>query len=111
MRVNGAVYRIKFVPRERPYNTGLLAVGNPILADAIRKHPYFGTVITEVQEEQEPEQEAQKTYEASYPGVTSAQQAADILVTNHGADPTKVKGKAAVKEMAEKLNIEFPNLK
>lgn len=110
MRIKGSVYRIKFVPRDKPYNdVGLLAVGDPVLANAIRKHPYFGTVITEMEEPKQ-EQAVKKEYVASYPGVTSPQQAKDILVEKHGADAT-IKGKAAVKEAAEKLNVEFPNLK
>lgn len=113
MRVNGTVYRVKFVPREKPYNDmGILAVGDKVLANAIRKHPYFGKEITELVEEATiQEQPTKKEYAASYPEVTGAQQAADILVANHGADAASVKGKAAVKATAEKLNIEFPNLK
>lgn len=112
MRVKGTVYRVKFVPREKPYNdVGTLAVGDPVLANAIRKHPYFGDVITELQEETPVQEQPQKKeYAASYPGVTSPQQAKDILVEKHGADAT-IKGKAAVKEAADKLNIEFPDLK
>ena len=113
MRIKGAVYRIKFVPRDKPYNdVGLLAVGDPVLANAIRKHPYFGTVITELEEpKQEQAQETTKLYVASYPEVTGSQQAIAILVEKHGADASVLKGKAAVKEAAEKLNVEFSNFK
>lgn len=113
MRINGAIYRIKFVPREKPYNdTGMLAVGDPVLANAIRKLPYYGKIITEVEESAPVQEEPQKEeYVASYPGVTGSQQAIAILVEKHGADATNLKGKAAVKEAAAKLHIEFPNLK
>ncbi len=112
MRINGAIYRIKFVPRDKPYNdVGLLAIGDPVLANAIRKHPYFGTVITELEEPAKKQAAAkEKEYAAVYPDVTGSQQAIAILVEKYDMDASILKGKAAIKEAAEKLNISFPNL-
>lgn len=112
MRIDGAVYRIKFVPREKPFNdTGLLAIGDPVVVKAIRKHPYFGTVITELEEPSQKQETVKKReYAAVYPDVKGSQQAIAILVENHGVDASTLKGKAAIKEAAEKLNVSFPNL-
>lgn len=110
MRVNGAIYRIRFVPRDRPYTNGIYAVSDKSLVAAIRKHPYFGTIITEKFEETTTKADEPKTYTATYPDVKKSQDAKDILVAKYNVDADKLTSKAAIKEAAEKLNILFPNL-
>jgi len=112
LRVKGAIYRIKFVPRDKPYNNGILAIQDDSVAAALRKHPYFGNIITEQVDEtpvvQEPEK---KLFVAEYPEVTKSQEAIAILAEKHGVtDAAGLKTKAAIKKVAEDLNISFPNL-
>lgn len=112
IRVKGAIYRIKFVPRDKPYSNGILAIQNGDVAAALRKHPYFGNIITEQVDEtpvvQEPEE---KKFVAVYPDVTKSQEAIVILAEKHGVtDAAGLKQKAAIKKVAEELNISFPNL-
>lgn len=110
MRVNGAIYRIRFVPRDKPYSNGLFAVSDPVLVAAIRKHPYFGTVITEQWEASAATVEEPKAYAATYPDVTKSQEAKDILVSRYNAPADSLTSKAAIRQAAEELNISFPNL-
>ena len=112
MRVKGAVYRIQFVPRDKPYNNGIFAVSDAVLVNAIRKHPYFGNVITELHEETAtPEtSENKEAYVATYPDVTKSQGAKEILVSKYNVSAETLTSKDAIKDAAEKLNISFPNL-
>ncbi len=110
MRVNGAIYRIRFVPRDKPYCNGLFAVSDPSLVAAIRKHPYFGTVITEQSEPSVVPADKPKAYAATYPDVTKSQDAKDILVSKYHAAADALTSKAAIRQAAEALNISFPNL-
>lgn len=112
MRVKGAIYRIQFVPRDKPYNNGIFAVSDAVLVNAIRKHPYFGNVITELHEETTAPatSENKKAYAATYPGVTKAQEAKEILVSKYDVSVETLTSKAAIKKAAEDLSIDFPNL-
>ncbi len=110
MRVNGAIYRIRFVPRDKPYYNGIFAVSDPLLVAAIRRHPHFGTVITEQVEPSDTPTEEPKTYAAAYPEVTKSQDAKDILVSKYHAAADSLKSKEAIRQAAEELNISFPNL-
>lgn len=110
MRIDGAVYGIRFVPRDKPYNNGMFAVSDTKLVRAIRKHPYYGSVITEMKEETAAPVEEKKEYAASYPDVTKSQDAKEILVSQYGVDANVLTNKAAIKKSAEELNIDFPNL-
>lgn len=112
MRVKGAVYRIQFVPRDKPYNNGIFAVSDAVLVNAIRKHPYFGNVITELHEETDAPatSENKKAYVATYPDVTKSQEAREILVSQYNVSAETLTSKAAIKNTAEELNISFSNL-
>ncbi len=112
MRVKGAIYRIQFVPRDKPYNNGIFAVSDTALVSAIRKHPYFGNVITELHEETAAPatSENKKAYVATFPDVTKSQEAKEILVSKYNVSAETLTNKAAVKNAAEELNISFPNL-
>ena len=110
MRVKGAVYRIQFVPRDKPYNNGIFAVSDAVLVNAIRKHPYYGSVITEMEEETAAPVEEKKEFAASYPDITKSQDAKEILVSQYGVDADVLTNKADIKKSAEELNIGFPNL-
>lgn len=110
MRVDGAIYRIRFIPRDKPYSNGIFAVSDKSLIAAIRKHPYFGTVITEQYEPAAATIEEPKTYTATYPEVTKSQEAKDILVSKYNAAADTLTNKAAIRNAAEELNISFPNL-
>lgn len=110
MRVNGAIYRIRFVPRDKPYNNGILATGDTSLIAAIRKHPYYGTILTELKEDIPTPTEKPKVYAATYPDVTKSQDAKDILVSHYNATADSLTSKAAIRQAAEELNISFPNL-
>lgn len=112
MRVKGAVYRIQFVPRDKPYNNGIFAVSDAVLVNAIRKHPYFGNVITELHEETvtPSTSENKEAYVATYPDVTKSQGAKEILVNKYSVSEDTLTSKDAIKDAAEKLNISFPNL-
>lgn len=113
MRIKGSVYRIKFTPREKPYNNvGVYATRDTDVINALRKHPYFGSFITEQVDETPAEVQAEKKeFAASYAYVTKSQEAKEILVSKHGADASTLTNKAAIKKAAEDLNIDFPNLK
>lgn len=112
MRVKGAIYRIQFVPRDKPYNNGIFAVSDAVLVNAIRKHPYFGDIITELSEDTTAPAvlEEKKAYVAGYPGVTKSQEAKEILVNQYHVGEETLTNKAAIKKAAEDLNISFPNL-
>ena len=112
MRVKGAIYRIQFVPRDKPYNNGIFAVSDTALVNAIRKHPYFGNVITELREETAAPatSDDEKAYVATYPDVTKSQEAKEILVGQYSVSAETLTSKAAVKNAAEELKISFPNL-
>ena len=110
MRVNGAIRDFKFVPRQAPYDNGMLVVADANLANAIRKHPYFGKVITEVGEPTEEHVEVKHEYAAVYPDVTKTQEAKDILLNVYHQDIEGIRSKAAALKAAEELNISFPNL-
>lgn len=112
MRIDGAVYGIRFVSRDKPYNNGMFAVSDTKLVRAIRKHPYFGNVITELHEETAAPatSENKKAYVATFPDVTKSQEAKEILVSKYNVSAETLTNKAAVKNAAEELNISFPNL-
>lgn len=110
MRIDGAIYSIRFVPRDKPYSDGIYAVSDAKLIRAIRKHPYFGSVITEMEEETAAPVEEKKEFAASYPDVTKSQDAKEILVSRYGVDADVLTNKAAIRKSAEELNIDFPNL-
>lgn len=110
MRIDGAIYSIRFVPRDKPYSDGIYAVSDAKLIRAIRKHPYFGSVITEMEEETAAPVEEKKEFAASYPDVTKSQDAKEILVSRYGVDADVLTNKAAIRKSAEELNISFPNL-
>ncbi len=110
MRIEGAVYSIRFVPRDKPYSNGIFAVSDTKLVRAIRKHPYYGSVITEMEEETAAPVEEKKEFAASYPDITKSQDAKEILVSQYGVDADVLTNKAAIKKSAEELNIDFPNL-
>lgn len=110
MRVNGAIYRIKFIPRDKPYNNGILATSDTSLIAAIRKHPYYGTILTELKEDTPTPVEEKKAYAASYPEIIKSQEARDLLASKYGVNIETLNNKAAIKQAAEELNILFPNL-
>jgi hypothetical protein len=109
-QVDGVKYRIKFIPRSKPYNNGILATSDKDLIAAIRKHPYFGTVFTELKEDIPAPAEEKKEYSAIYEDVTKSQEARELLVNKYGVNADTLKNKAAIKQAAEELNILFPNL-
>ncbi len=110
LRVNGAIYRIRFVPRDKPYYNGIFATSDKPLVAAIRKHPYFGSVITEQVDDIIIPQEEPKVYAAVYTDITKSQDAKDILVSKYNARADSLTSKAAIRQAAEELNISFPNL-
>lgn len=110
MRIEGAVYSIRFVPRDKPYSNGIFAVSDTKLVRAIRKHPYYGSVITEMEEETAAPVEEKKEFAASYPNAARSQEAKEILVSQYGVDADVLTNKAAIKKAAEDLSIDFPNL-
>lgn len=110
LKVDSAVYRIKFVPRTNPYTGGLYATSDEKLIEAMRNHPYFGDVITEKYEPKVEVQELNKVYEKSYTHVKKSQEAREILIKKYGVSSAELTSKSSIKEAAERLNIEFPNL-
>lgn len=111
IRVNGAIYRIKFIPRDKPYSNGLFAVSEQDVVNAIRRHPYFGNVITEMVEEgSTPVEIKKKEFSATYPEITKSQDAKEILVNKYKVNNDILINKATIKKAADELNIDFPNL-
>lgn len=112
MKIGGHTRFFNFTAKGSPYTYGYLYVSKPEEIAALKKHPYFGSIITIADGDDTPTPEKkQKEYAASYPEVTKSQEAIAILAEKHGVtDAAGLKQKAAIKKVAEELNISFPNL-
>lgn len=111
MKIGGHTRYFNFTAKGSPYTYGYLYVSKPDEVAALKKHPYFGSIITIVNDDTPAPAEKSKKYEAVYPEVTKSQEAIAILAEKHGVtDAAGLKTKAAIKDAAEKLNISFPNL-
>lgn len=110
MRINGVNRYFDFLPKGREYTCGICVVQDPKIAAALHKHPMYGIDFVEL-EEAKVETKQEKKFVAVYPDVTKSQEAIAILVEKHGVtDAAGLKTKAAIKKVAEELNISFPNL-
>ncbi len=109
-KINDAIYRVRFVPRDKPYNYGIYATSDKDLIAAIRKHPNFGTIITEQPSEIVETPEEERVYDATYPEVTKSQDAKTILAEQYNIEAAKLRSKADIHAKADELNISFPNL-
>lgn len=109
-KINDVIYRVRFIPRDKPYNYGIYATSDKDLIAAIRKHPNFGTIITEQPcDSTEPVTE-ERVYDATYPEVTKSQDAKTILAEKYNVEAAKLRSKADIHAKADELNISFPNL-
>lgn len=111
MKIGGSTHYFNFTPKGKPYSYGYLYVSDPKEKAALMKHPYFGSIITLEKDDASIVAPVEKKVIASYPEVTGSQAAIAILSKKHGVASDKLKNKAAVKQVAEELNIDFPNLK
>ena len=115
MTIGGTTHYFNFTPKGNPFTYGYLYVNDPKEIAALKKHPYFGCIITLEEEPAvataETKKVEEKQYAASYPEVTKSQDAIAILVNKHDVDAATLTSKAIVKKTAETLNIDFPNLK
>ncbi len=92
------------------YTYGLFRTADPVLAEALKKHPAYGSIFKlEESDEQQPKEE--KQYVAVYPKVEKAQEANKILREQYNYPADKLKSKSAALQAAEELNISFPNLR
>ena len=107
--MDGATYRIEFTAKGRPYLYGYYVCHNDKLAEALKKHPAYGTIFKE--QEEEKSVESKKEYKAVYEEVTRTQAANKILAEEYGINKDRLKSKEDALRIAGELNISFPNLK
>lgn len=102
---------VSFEPNGYPETHGEYYCYDNEVAEAIKKLPEFGTVITVEGDESviEPEVEVAQ-YVAEYPDVKRTQDANKILVNEYGVDRATLSSREEALEAAKLLHINFPNL-
>lgn len=100
---------ISFTPKGAPDFYGYYYTSDEAEIQALREHPYFGSIIT-LPEEEEEVVEPKKEYKATYEEVKRTQDANKVLIEKYGIAKEQLKSKADAVRIAEELNISFPNL-
>lgn len=106
--VDGTTRYVHFTDRGRPFSSGYYVCKEEALAEALKKHPEFGHIITI--QKKETASVVEKKYEEVYNEVKRTQEANKILVEKYGVNKETLKGKQDALNAAESLNISFPNL-
>ena len=109
MRIDGYTRYYSFTPKGRPYSYGYLYVHNPHEVSALKKHPYFGSIIT-IEEGDVAEDKADLVVKREYLWVTKTQDAKKVLKEEYHYDVETIRSKEQARAIADELNVSFPNL-
>ncbi len=107
--VDGAVRRVMFTNKGKPFNYGYYVTSDERLIDALKQHPNYNKVFS-LREEDKRSEEPKKEYAAVYENVKRTQEANKILEDIYNVPKSSLKSKEDALKAAEDLNISFPNL-